>query len=55
MPRTLRLDVALFIAGGLAVLDAIRRVDYDVWSVRPTVSRSGKLRLLLHSWWTLRK
>ena len=55
MPRSLRLDVALFIAGGLAVLDAIRQVDYDVWSVRPTVSRAGKLKLLLRSWWTLRK
>ena len=55
VPRPLRLDVALFIAGGLAVLDAIRRVDYDVWSVRPTVSRAGKLKLLLHTWWSLRK
>jgi squalene synthase HpnC len=55
VPRSLRLDVALFIAGGLAVLDAIRRVDYDVWSVRPTVSRAGKLKLLLRSWWTLKK
>lgn len=55
VPRSLRLDVTLFVAGGLAVLDAIRQVDYDVWSVRPTVSRAGKLKLSLRTWWTLRK
>ena len=31
MPRELRLDVALFVAGGLAILRAIRDQDYDVW------------------------
>ena len=44
--RDLRLAVRLFIAGGRAVLAAIRRKDYDVWSHRPTVGRVAKLRLL---------
>jgi len=42
----LRLPVRLFVAGGRAVLAAIRRSGYDVWSRRPTVGRWTKLRLL---------
>jgi squalene synthase HpnC len=45
--RDLRLPVRTFISGGQAVLAAIRRADYDVWSRRPTVSRLTKLRLLV--------
>jgi squalene synthase HpnC len=41
----LRLPVQLFIAGGQAILAAIKRNRYDVWSRRPTVSRLTKLRL----------
>ena len=54
MPRGLRVPVALFAAGGLATLEAIRRQQYDVWTRRPTVSRSDKLRLVIGSWWKLR-
>ena len=39
MPRPWRLPVALFAAGGLATLEAIRRQDYDVWTRRPTGPR----------------
>jgi squalene synthase HpnC len=54
--RDLRLPVRLFIGGGRAVLAAIRRTDYDVWSRRPVVGRLTKLRLLvaallLTNWW----
>ena len=42
----LRLDVALFTRGGLSVLDAIRRQDYDVLGRRPEVSSAHKLRLM---------
>jgi squalene synthase HpnC len=42
----LRIPVRLFVAGGRAVLAAIRRSGYDVWSRRPTVGRLAKLRLL---------
>ncbi|MGD0382358.1 MAG: squalene synthase HpnC [Thermoguttaceae bacterium] len=50
MPRELRLDVSLFIHGGLAVLRAIRRQDYDVWTRRPRVSKMEKLRLFFACW-----
>jgi len=50
VPRELRVDVALFIAGGLAILDAIRRQDFDVWTSRPRVSRFEQLKLLERCW-----
>jgi squalene synthase HpnC len=53
MPEGLQLPVALFAAGGLAVLEAIRRQQFDVWTRRPTVSRAEKLRLVIRTWWTL--
>jgi squalene synthase HpnC len=42
----LRVDIALFARGGLAVLDRIERADYDTLSRRPTISTPVKLRLL---------
>ncbi len=50
MPQELRLEVALFIGGGLAILQAIRQADYNVWRSRPTVSRLRKLGLLARAW-----
>ena len=55
LPRELRLDVSLFAHGGLAILDRIRRLDYDVWSRRPTLGKLDKLRILARSWWQLRR
>ncbi len=46
VPPELRLDVALFVAGGLSVLEAIRGVGYNVWRTRPTISKLWKVRLL---------
>jgi squalene synthase HpnC len=54
MPEELRLDVALFIQGGLGILKKIRQVDYDVWTRRPVLSKYEKLRLVLRCWWQLR-
>lgn len=54
VPAELRVDVALFVDGGLAVLSAIRRIDYDVWTKRPTVGKLQKLRLLASAWWRTR-
>jgi squalene synthase HpnC len=51
VPRNLRLDVALFVRAGLAVLEAIRRQDYNVWRRRPVVSKLTKLRMLASAWW----
>lgn len=39
--------VALFAQGGLAILDAIRRAHFDVFSRRPKVSRLTKISLIL--------
>lgn len=50
VPRELKLDVQLFLRGGLATLDAIRRVDYDVLATRPTISKWHKFQLLLLAW-----
>jgi squalene synthase HpnC len=55
VPSWMRLQVALFIYGGLAILDAIRRQDYDVWACRPALSKLEKLRLFARCWWQLRR
>jgi squalene synthase HpnC len=55
VPRELRIDVSLFIRGGLAILDAIRRRNYDVWRRRPEVGKLTKLRLLAEAWWRSRR
>lgn len=54
VPSFLRLDTALFIEGGLAILRAIRQQDYDVLSRRPTLSRWQKIGLVLRTWWNVR-
>lgn len=46
-PRWLAVDVRLFRAGGRAILDQIERAHFDVWTRRPTVSKTRKLQLLL--------
>ncbi len=45
-----RVDVALFTRGGMAVLDAIEKQDYNVLASRPSLSRFQKARLLLFTW-----
>ena len=45
-----KLDVALFTRGGVAVLDAIRRQDYDVLTKRPALSRARKAALFTSTW-----
>jgi hypothetical protein len=47
LPGAARADVDLFIRGGRAILDAIERIDYDVWARRPEVSKWAKGRLML--------
>jgi phytoene/squalene synthetase len=54
MPAELRVQVALFVEGGLAILDEIRHQQYDVWRRRPTVSKLRKVRLLSRCWWHYR-
>jgi squalene synthase HpnC len=54
MPEDLQLDISLFIHGGLAILQAIRRQDCDVWTQRPTVTKMEKFNLLASCWWRLK-
>jgi squalene synthase HpnC len=53
LPSAFQLSVTLFIEGGLAILESIRRRDYDVWTSRPTLSKWQKLRLIASCWWRL--
>ncbi len=43
----LKVDIALFSRGGLAILDKIASQGYDTLSLRPTLSRAEKMRLFL--------
>jgi squalene synthase HpnC len=49
-PREIRSQVELFARGGLEVVATIRRIGYNVWATRPTVSRFRKLQLLAAAW-----
>ncbi|MDE2703295.1 MAG: squalene/phytoene synthase family protein, partial [Chloroflexota bacterium] len=42
-----RLDIRLFTLGGLHILDAIERLEYDVLATRPTLSKPARLRIML--------
>jgi squalene synthase HpnC len=46
VPPWLRTNVDLFVAGGRAVIAAIRAQKYDVWTRRPVVGRWRKLNML---------
>lgn len=46
LPRSARIEVSLFLGGGLAVLDAIAAQDYDVWQRRPRITKWTKAKLL---------
>ena len=47
--RDLALDIELFSRGGLEILRAVERQDYDVFSSRPSLSRGAKARLALRA------
>jgi len=47
--RDLALDLDLFSRGGLEILNAIERRDYDVLSARPAISKRTKLGLALRA------
>jgi len=47
--RRLSREVCLFAWGGLAILDSIEAVDYDVWRRRPEVSGTAKFRLIVRA------
>jgi len=43
----LKVDIALFSRGGLAILDKVEQLDYDTLRKRPTLSKIEKIGLLL--------
>jgi squalene synthase HpnC len=47
--RELALDLDLFSRGGLEILRAIERQDYDVLRARPAISKGTKLQLALRA------
>jgi squalene synthase HpnC len=47
--RELAVDLDLFSRGGLAILRAIERLDYDVLSARPVIAKRTKLALALRA------
>jgi squalene synthase HpnC len=52
-PPALRPAIAMFLAGGRAVADAIEREGFDTLGRRPTVGKWTKLRLAARAWWSL--
>jgi len=46
MAANVRLDIELFIQGGLAILRQIERVGYNVWQTRPALNKRDKARLV---------
>lgn len=54
MPGRLRIDIDLFVRGGLYILEAIRHADYNVWDKRPTVKTWKKIQGLIGAWWRTR-
>jgi squalene synthase HpnC len=47
--RDLALDLDLFSRGGMEILHAIERRDYDVLSARPAIARTTKIQLALRA------
>ncbi len=50
VPRWFARDVALFAHGGLSVIHALRKIDFDVLGTRPVVSKRTQLGLLAKAW-----
>jgi phytoene/squalene synthetase len=47
--RRLAIDIDLFSRGGMRVLEKIERMDYDVLTARPSISKTERAALLLGS------
>jgi squalene synthase HpnC len=49
LPGRLRLDIDLFVRGGLRTLDRIERIGYRVWQTRPVLTKLDIARLVFGS------
>lgn len=50
LDSNLRSDFALFVRGGLEILKAIERQNYNVLASRPRISKLGKAKIFLSTW-----
>ena len=50
LPKELRFQIDIVVRGGLAILQAIRDLRYDVWTARPTIGKLRQLNLAAGSW-----
>jgi squalene synthase HpnC len=51
IPPDVRLDIDLFLQGGLAILDKIVECGYDVWKARPALNKRQKAALVAGACW----
>jgi squalene synthase HpnC/squalene synthase HpnD len=49
VPADVRVDIKLFIEGGLAILRKIEAIDFEVWKARPKLSKREKATLMLRA------
>ena len=50
VPKRLRMAVAIYLGGGRAILERIRRLQYNVWRQRPRLTRFDKIRIACAAW-----
>lgn len=50
LDRSIRTDFALFVRGGLSILQTIENRNYDVLSSRPVLSKFEKTKILIATW-----
>jgi phytoene/squalene synthetase len=51
MPGRLRVDIDLFVRGGLLILEGIERIGYRVWDQRPVVTKRQLATAAMRSVW----
>lgn len=49
IPTNVRVDVELFLEGGLAILKKIEAIEFNVWKTRPKLAKRRKAQLLLRA------
>ncbi len=53
--KDILLDVRLFVAGGEAMLKAIQKIDYNVLTKRPIITKKDQARLFAREWWRAKR
>ena len=51
VPADVRMDIELFLRGGLGILGKIEAIGYNVWQTRPVLNKREKLWLLANVFW----